>query len=91
MTSSATQEEIAHAAAMAERAGESVALPPVKVAFVIDGELVDILHTDERLAAIFLSEPVMVDVSDVYDAENPIPVGSIYDEATGTFNPPPTE
>jgi len=38
-------------------------LPPKRVAFVIDGVIQDILHTDERLAAILLSEPLTVDVS----------------------------
>ena len=68
-----------------------VGLPPVKIAFVIDGELVDILHTDERLAAIFLSEPVMVDVSDTYDVDAPFPIGSRYNSETGTFTPPDSD
>jgi hypothetical protein len=29
-------------------------MPPNKVAFIIDNEVVDIIHTDDRLAAIFL-------------------------------------
>ena len=41
-------------------------LPPVKVGFIIDGVVVDVLHTDERLAAIFLSDPVIVNVTDWY-------------------------
>jgi hypothetical protein len=41
--------------------------PPIKVAFVIDGEVVDVLHTDERLAAIFLSNPTVVDVTSIYN------------------------
>ena len=43
-------------------------LPPVKIAFVIDGEVADVLHTDDRLGAIFLSEPVIIDVSEWYAA-----------------------
>lgn len=39
-------------------------LPPVKIAFVIDGTVVDVLHTDDRLAAIFLSDPTIVDASE---------------------------
>jgi len=38
-------------------------IPPVKIAFILDGEIVDILHTDERLGAIFLSNPVIIDVT----------------------------
>jgi len=43
-------------------------LPPVKIAFVIDGSTVDVLHTDDRLGAIFLSQPTIVDVSAWYEA-----------------------
>ena len=50
-------------------------LPPKKVAFVIDGVIQDILHTDERLAAIMLSEPLIVDVSD--EPESVVP-GTLY-------------
>ncbi len=45
-------------------------LPPVKIAFVIDGEVIDVLHTDDRLGAIFLSQPIVLDVSAWY-VENP--------------------
>ena len=43
---------------------ESPALPPIKIAFIIDGEVIDVLHTDERLGAIFLSQPTIVDVTE---------------------------
>lgn len=43
-------------------------MPPVKIAFVIDGVVADILHTDDRLAAIFLSEPIMIDVTELVEA-----------------------
>lgn len=39
-------------------------IPPVKLAFIIDGVVADVLHTDDRLAAIFLSEPTIVDVTE---------------------------
>jgi hypothetical protein len=38
-------------------------LPPVKLAFILDGTVVDIIHTDERFAAIFLSNPLVLDVT----------------------------
>lgn len=41
-------------------------LPPIKVAFVLDGVVQDVLHTDARLGAILLSEPTVVDVSAWY-------------------------
>jgi hypothetical protein len=67
-------------------------LPPIKVAFVLDGKVVDILHTDNRLAAIFLSEPLILDVTDlVDDAANSAYVGAMYDAETGTFSLPEEE
>lgn len=69
-------------------------LPKQKIAFVIDGEVIDILHTDERLAAIFLSEPTILDVSDKFViGEVPgVWIGDSYDEETNTFTrPQPTE
>jgi len=63
-------------------------LPPIKVAFVLDGKVVDILHTDNRLAAIFLSEPLILDVTDlVDDVANNAYVGASYDPVTGKFTP----
>jgi hypothetical protein len=67
-------------------------LPPVKIAFVIDNEVVDVLHTDARLGAIFLSEPLILDVTDlVDDAANSAYVGAMYDAETGTFSLPEEE
>lgn len=64
-------------------------LPPIKVAFVIDNEVVDVLHTDERLAAIFLSEPVIIDVTDLQrDPATAVAVGATYDPETKTFTSP---
>jgi len=60
-------------------------LPPNKVAFIIDNQVVDIIHTDDRLAAIFLSEPLMVDVTDVEDG---VFISSTYNPETGVFTAP---
>jgi hypothetical protein len=67
-------------------------LPPVKLAFVIDGEVVDILFTDNRLAAIFLSEPTIVDVTELIETEGKgsVLVGSAYDPETNKFSHPST-
>jgi|688.fasta_scaffold75688_7 hypothetical protein len=74
------------------------ALPPIQVAFVIDGEVIDILHTDERLAAIFLSQPTIVDVTNLKDNDGNvkiIQVGDVYNSESGIFSKPeivqPTE
>ena len=41
-------------------------LPPHKIAFVLDGKIQDVFHTDDRLAAILLSKPTILDVSAQY-------------------------
>jgi len=62
---------------------------PIKIAFIIDGEVVDILHTQDRLAAILLSEPTIVDISDVKnDSNSDIYPGWTYDATTNAFTPP---
>lgn len=63
-------------------------LPPVKIAFVIDNKVVDILHTDERLGAIFLSDPLIIDISDKVDNNGNITVkvNYNYDPQTKTFS-----
>jgi len=52
------------------------------IAFLIDGEIVQIMGTDERLAAILLSNPTIVDITgvdpDLIHAEN-------FDVTTNTF------
>lgn len=64
-------------------------LPPVKLAFVLDGEVADILHTDERLAAIFSSNPTVVNVTTFVEANDPnVVVGSSYNSSTGEFMAP---
>lgn len=41
-------------------------LPPNKIALVLDGVVQDVFHTDDRMAAILLSSPVILDVSSQY-------------------------
>lgn len=67
-------------------------LPPVKLAFIIDGEVADILHTDERLSAIFLSQPQVLDVTAVLETDSTaVAPGMIYDSGLNTFSlPEPT-
>ena len=64
-------------------------LPPIKIAFILDGEVVDILHTDERLAAIFTSNPTIIDVTSlINENQQSINVGYLYDENTNQFSKP---
>ncbi len=61
-------------------------LPPIKLAFIIDSKVVDILNTDERFAAIFLSNPVIIDVTErINNEEEYIMIGSTYNSDSGLF------
>jgi hypothetical protein len=62
---------------------------PIKLAFILDGEVADVLHTDERLAAIFTSNPIVLDVSQRF-IDDPLSVatGAKYDATTGIFTEP---
>ena len=62
-------------------------IPPVKLAFILDKEVVEVLHTDYRLGAIFLSSPMIVDVSEIQNLG--ALMGSTYNEETGDFSTPP--
>jgi hypothetical protein len=65
--------------------------PSVQIAYVIDNEVVDILHTDDRLGAILLSNPVIVDITKNFFNENNQPnilIGASYDPKTNTFKNP---
>lgn len=55
-----------------------------KIAFVIDGKVVDVINTQPRLAAILLSDPVIVNVKNI-DVHNG------YDYLEGKFTPPKPE
>jgi hypothetical protein len=52
------------------------------LAFVIDGEVVQIMGTDERLAAILLSDPIIVDVTGV---EPSLITSANFDVTTNSF------
>jgi len=57
-----------------------------RIALVIDDMVTDVMHTDNRLAAILLSEPTVIDVSD-YLVGNDIKVypGMKYDKDKNKF------
>ena len=63
-------------------------MPPVKVAFILDNVVADVLHTDNRLAAIFLSDPVVIDVTDHQDA-GIVTTDATYDPSTQRFTAAP--
>lgn len=55
-----------------------------KIAFVIDDEVVDVIACDSRLAAIFLSDPTVVDVSEMKEQVDLM--GMNFDKETGAFS-----
>jgi len=57
-----------------------------KIAFIIEGKVIDILYTDARLAAIFLSQPTIVDVSVPEGEALLVKVGWDYNDTTQTFS-----
>jgi len=65
---------------------EQPALPPIKVACVISGEVVDVLHMDARFAAMFLTpDALFIDVTGADGLPTAAP-GDLYDPATGFSN-----
>lgn len=61
----------------------------IQLAFILDDKIVDIINTDERLAAIFLSQPVVVDITNMPKGpEGSIFIHSKYNSETNTFTAP---
>lgn len=58
-------------------------MPPVRLALILDGHVVDVLQTDDRLAAIFLSHPTIVEIN-----QDGVTLNTPYDESTNTFDVP---
>jgi len=62
-------------------------LTPNKLAVIADNVVIDILNTDERLAAILLSQPTVLELTEEYEEVNSR-IGNVYDESTQKFMPP---
>lgn len=56
---------------------------PIHIAFVIDGVVEDIIHCNERLGMLLLSDPVIVEVEDIE-----VSIEWTYDEDSNTFSKP---
>lgn len=62
------------------------ALPVNKIAFIIDDEVVDIIYAHDRLAAVLLSDPLIVEVTGVKnDGNNDVNMGDTYNKKTKKF------
>lgn len=61
-------------------------LPPIKLAMIIDNEVVDVMHTDTRFAAILLSDPLIIDITPEEGSSRiRTYVGDTYDPETNKF------
>jgi len=64
---------------------EELTMPPVKLAIINNqSAVIDVLHTDERLAAILLSNPIIKDVTDMNVVETVL--GWMYDYESGEIS-----
>jgi hypothetical protein len=64
-------------------------MPDNKIAFIIDDKVVDIIYAHDRLAAVLLSEPTIVDIKDVKaDDNSDVHMDYTYDSKTKKFTPP---
>ena len=66
--------------------GPDRVLPPNIVAYVLDNVVVQTIHLDERMAAIVLSDPLVIDVTDL--GKFNVIKNDIYDPETKTFRRP---
>jgi hypothetical protein len=65
---------------------EQVSALPYHVAFIIDGVVQQVFHIEEKLAAIFLSNPTIVQCNAPLD--NGPDAGWTYNDSTGEFSKP---
>ena len=56
---------------------------PMQLALIIDGVVEDIIHCDDRLGHILMSEPLVIDIGDKFNKVN---ISDIYDEDSETFS-----
>ena len=59
-------------------------LVPVRIALILDGVVQDVINTDDRLAALFLSDPIIIDVTEASESEF-ITGGYLYNQELNTF------
>ncbi len=59
-----------------------------EIAIVLDGKVQEIMRAEVRLAALLLSEPLFLDITDL---DNKPAIGNLYDEETEEFNEAPKD
>jgi|LakMenE01Jun11ns_1017448.scaffolds.fasta_scaffold8280779_1 hypothetical protein len=71
---------------MSETSIDTIA--PTLIAFIIDNEVVEIIAAVDKFAAIVLSDPIIVDITDKKNTVNAPRIGSIYNPLTSEFTNP---
>jgi len=61
-------------------------MPPNIVAYVLDNKVVQTIHLDDRMAAIVLSEPLVINITD--RGIGAVKNGDVYDPETDAFYRP---
>lgn len=56
---------------------------PMHIAFIVDGIVEDVIHCNDRLGVLLLSDPVIVEIENL-----DITVNWLYNEENNTFTPP---
>lgn len=54
---------------------------PMHIALIIDGMVEDVMHCDERLAMLLMSEPLVIEIPE----DSPVTINWLYDEENETF------
>jgi hypothetical protein len=60
-------------------------LPPIRVAFVLDDKVEEILFVDNRLGAILLSDPLILEVVEERATTDFVAIGDSYDPENDKF------
>jgi hypothetical protein len=60
-------------------------LPPRAIAFIIDNEVVEVIRTNDIIAAIFLNNPKIVETTHLDQMANPPSIGWVYNEEENTL------
>jgi hypothetical protein len=64
-------------------------MPPFHIALILDGQVKQVMHVDEKMAAVILSNPLIVQTD--HPMNGGAQDGWTYDEDTETFSPPAFE
>jgi hypothetical protein len=64
---------------------EKIYMPPIRVALIIDNKVEEIIFAEDRLGAILLSEPLMLEIVQERATSEYVAIGDYYDPETDKF------